>query len=76
MTVKELQSKLKAYGVRNDAYCLEDDENEAYCLRQSPWGWYVYYSERGMENRRKDFSSESEACEYLLAWILKDPTTH
>lgn len=53
MTVNELQSRLNNLGVQNDAYCLEDDGDEAYCLRRSPNGWYVYYSERGIESDRK-----------------------
>ncbi len=75
MTVNEMKLKLKTLGVRNDAYCLEGDIDEAYCLQRSSAGWYVYYSERGIESGRKDFHSESEACEYFLALIIDDSST-
>jgi hypothetical protein len=68
MTVRDLQSKLSGLGVRSDSYCLLDDSNEAYCLQQARAGWYVYYSERGLQSGRKDFDSESEAVS--IFWIF------
>jgi hypothetical protein len=76
MTVIELQTELEALGVRRDSYCLDGDADEAYCLRKSSSGWYVYYSERGMESGRKDFSNESSACEYLRSLLVSDSSTH
>ena len=73
MTVRDLQSKLMDLGVRSDSYCLLDDSNEAYCLQRSRTGWYVYYAERGLQNGRTNFDSESEACEYLLDLLRNDP---
>lgn len=40
--------------------------NEAYCIRKTNNEWNVYYSERGQKTGLTKFTSESDACEYLL----------
>jgi len=76
MNPQELQSVLRAEGIRSDAYDLEGGHpNERYVLSVHDVGWSVYYSEKGLETGLKQFSSEEEACEYLLKLLRDDPTT-
>jgi hypothetical protein len=75
MTIDELRTQLKLLGIREDSYCLNGASDEAYCLEQSSGGWVVYYSERGMKSGKRDFRSESEACEYLKAALASDSST-
>jgi len=49
--------------------------NERYVLSQEASGrWDVYYSEARQKTGLRSFDSESEACEFFLGHILKDPT--
>ena len=71
----QLQRELEDSGVRPDAYSIDGPSEEAYCLSRSGQNWVVFYYERGIETGKKTFSSENEACEYLLRIVRKDPTT-
>jgi hypothetical protein len=76
MNRQELQSILRAEGIRSDAYDLEGGHlNECYVLANYDPIWSVYYSERGQEIDLRQFSSEEEACEYQLKLLRDDPTT-
>lgn len=76
MHKSELRTALQAEGIRPDTYDLSGEgKNEAYVLRQEPFGWSVFYSERGMQQDTRTFGSEAEACECLLATLRADPTT-
>jgi len=77
MTKTELQKRLEREGVDPTAYSLDGGTNwyDAYCLDQAGQKWVVYFAERGEQQSPREFSTESAACEYLLEWILKDPTT-
>ena len=77
MTIRELQEILLLEHVREDAYDLNGGHRpEAYTLRQEDDSkWYVYYSEKGRESGRREFPTESQACEYLLARLRSDPNT-
>ena len=67
---------MQAEGIRPDAYDLSGEgKSEAYVLREEPFGWSVFYSERGMQQATRTFDSEAEACECLLAELRADPTT-
>jgi hypothetical protein len=37
--------------------------------------WVVYYTERGQKRQQKDFMSEEDACNYLFAKLMNNPTT-
>lgn len=73
MNRSELGEILRAEGIRSDAYDLNGgrDKTEAYVLREEPFGWTVFYSERGLESGPQTFDSEAEACEYLLARLRR-----
>jgi hypothetical protein len=76
MNRQELQSILRAEEIRSDAYDLDGGyPNECYVLSGADPIWSVYYSERGLETGLKQFSSEEEACEYLLKLLRDDPST-
>jgi len=72
MTLRDLQMLLNCLSVPSDAYSLEQDRDEAYCICRSSDGWHVYYSERGMKSGRKNLNDESTACEYFLTLIVGD----
>jgi hypothetical protein len=73
----ELLQQLKEAKINPNTYSLEGGSpSETYVLSDEGYGkWAVYYSERGERNGEKIFRSESEACEELYRWIMKDPTT-
>jgi hypothetical protein len=50
--------------------------NEAYTLEQTPSGWSVYYSERGLRSGKQSFTTEDQACRHLLDLLLADQSTH
>ena len=75
MNKQELKTELQSLGINDYAYSLDGTRDEAYCLDHSRAGWSVYYSERGLESGRKEFSSESEACEYLKSLLVADGST-
>jgi hypothetical protein len=75
MNKNELSRILRQENIRPDAYCLEGGIcEECYALDESYGIWSVYYSERGVQTGRKDFTSESDACEHLLQLLREDPT--
>ncbi|URD60625.1 hypothetical protein M8312_12685 [Sphingomonas sp. KRR8] len=76
MDGSELRAALQAEGIRPDACDLSGEgKSEAYVLREEPFGWSVFYSERGMEQDTRTFGSETEACDFLLTKLRADPTT-
>ena len=77
MNRQELREALRGERIRDDAYDLDGGHlPEKYTLGEANGKWFVYYSERGLESGRKEFASETEACEYLLNKLKKDPTAH
>ena len=77
MTVQELEQALSNEGFDPEAYSLSGGRNwfDRYCLERRGRTWVVYFAERGQERSRREFQSESEACQHFLDWIRKDPTT-
>lgn len=75
MNKQELKAELQSLGVQDYAYSLDGTRDEAYCLDHSSAGWSVYYSERGLESGKKQFSTESEACDYLKSLLVNDGST-
>lgn len=73
MNRAELATRLRSEQVRPDSYDLTAaGMDEAYVLRPTASGWEVFYAERGHETARETFTSESAACEHLLALIERD----
>jgi len=74
---QEIVDRLKRHGVdSNDVFNVNGDllENDKYHLVSSGRLWEVYYSERGHKWDYCEFSSESNACEYLWNLLEKDKT--
>ena len=76
MNKEKLKLKLVEEGIREEAYCLDGDKLDAYCLNNSYKDWSVYFFERGLRIGKKNFESESEACEYLLSELMEGETCH
>jgi hypothetical protein len=73
MTIEELKARLVEAKIPEDAYCLTGGlPNEACTIEQAGGEWRVYYSERGQRTGLKSFSTEQEAADYFLPWILRD----
>jgi sugar/nucleoside kinase (ribokinase family) len=76
MNKDELLQALRQEGVRDDAFDLDGGHlSETYTLSESSDRWFVYYSERGLESGKKDFDTQSAACEYFFNLLKNDPTT-
>jgi hypothetical protein len=74
MNRRSLRELLEAEGVRDDAYSLDGDRDESMCLEPITGGWAVYYSERGLRSGERRFATEDEACQFLAARLLADPS--
>ena len=73
LTVNSLHDLLDSRGVRADSYSLNGGfPNERYCIDRNGLRWTVYYSERGVETGRREFDTESDACQHLLSLLLPD----
>jgi hypothetical protein len=73
---QQLQETLRQENVRDNAYDLNGGHMpETYTLSERDNKWVVYYSERGLESGKREFPTESEACQHLLSQIRNDPTT-
>lgn len=76
MTREDLRRRLRAEGVREDAYNLDGElVDESYVLEREGARWVVYYSERGLRTGMTSFTNEDEACDYLYERLHGDPTT-
>ena len=76
MTKNELVKILQEEGFNPDAYCLEGGfPDETYCLEETHGVWTYYYCERGLQRGKREFATESEACEYFLEKLRRDPDT-
>jgi len=77
MNRQELREALRGEQIRDDVYDLYGGHlPETLTLSEANGKWFVYYSEQGLESGKKEFVSETEACEYLLNKLKKDPTAH
>jgi len=77
MNRQDLREALHKEGIREDAYDLSGGHSpEVYTLTEACGRWFVYYSEKGLESGKKEFTTETEACEYFLNELRNDPTAH
>lgn len=75
MNREELKKTLEKEHIRPDVYDLNGGHiDETLTLGEANGRWFVYYSERGLESDRREFDTETEACEYLLSKLRSDPT--
>jgi hypothetical protein len=62
--------------IRERAFTLEGGQPaERYVLSRESPGWSIYYSERGLRQDEHLFAEESGALDFLLHWLIEDPTT-
>lgn len=74
MNKQSLKKLLEREGFRPDAYDLEGGLlPERLTLAEESGQWYVYYSEHGLQSSKKHFTTEDEACEYLLTQLRDEP---
>lgn len=74
MKKNELEKKLKKLKIPNDAYKLDGKaygrDDERLCLDYENGEWQVYFIERGNRTTDKRFSTEDEACQYILNELI------
>ncbi len=67
MNKAELRAELKTLGVPTRVYSLSGNQvDERVCLYEYDGEWRVSFFERGQERLLGAFSSESEACKFML----------
>lgn len=75
MKVGDLLNQLVARGGDVRAiYTGTGNPEDRYAIIQEGNKWEVFYSERGDQLELRTFSSEDDACEYLLKLVEKDET--
>jgi hypothetical protein len=74
MNRHSLQELLDAEHVRRDGYSLNGDRDESMCMEPVAGCWAVYYSERGLRSGERRFEIEDDACRFLAARLLADPS--
>lgn len=76
MNRQELREALDRAEIRERAYTLDGEHVEGrLCLGRAVTGWTVSFCERGEQAILASFATESEACEYMLTALLRDPTS-
>lgn len=67
MNKAELRAELQTLGVPTRVYSLSGNRvDERVCLYEHDGEWKVSFFERGQERLLGAFSSESEACKFML----------
>lgn len=61
--------------IRPSAFDLDGAGDECYVLSGNGNHWSVYYSERGLETKKRNFGSESAALKHLLGLLKSDRST-
>ena len=77
MNTLQLKEILEREHFRADSYDLNvgNGTEQLVLSHQQNGKWTVHYSERGLQTGKREFATESEACEYLLRLLREDPTT-
>ena len=77
MRISELQEKLDKEGCAASNYAIESRGSDVFCLMSDGRHWRVFYSERGCDaDPIFTTESESEACEFFLDHMRKQPNWH
>jgi len=83
MTIEELNNELKNLDVSEDRYYLQglfgstnDNDKIALTIRKGNYTieYEVYYKERGEKHSTRTFTTETEACKYILNKIQEELT--
>ena len=77
MRLSDLKRMLDEEGCAPLNYAIESRGSDAYCLVHDGRQWRVFYSERGSDDDPIfTTASESEACEFFLDHMRKQPNWH
>ncbi len=66
MNIVQLKQELENLGVPRRVYSLNGWKDERLCLELRDNKWSIFFVERGEERDLKQFSSEAQACDYML----------
>lgn len=74
MNVRQLKKELNLLKIPKRMYSVEDDlKGDAYILRKNYYKWECFYfDEKGIEQERREFQNEDEACVFFLDQIKKE----
>jgi hypothetical protein len=75
MTPSGLRREFERLGIRRNAYGIQVERDEAYCLLREGDEWLVFYAERGHRNDVRRFSAKEAACAELHRRVTSDPTS-
>jgi len=73
MNINELKQALNDNNISPEVYYIDMQcpiLDQGYCLNYENNQWVVYFQERGRKRYKKKTTNESEACEFMLKWIL------
>ena len=73
MNVQELKDILRAEGIEERYFSAAGQANDESFVIEMREGndWHVYYSEHGQRTDERYFSTESEACTYILSRLRR-----
>jgi hypothetical protein len=72
----DLTTALRLAGVREDAYAVEEERDERYCIVSSGSECVIFYSERGSRRDPRFFGQEADASASFYAWVTNDPSVY
>lgn len=73
MNIKELERELNQLNVPSSWYSFNKlFREDRTCLIEEGGCWEIYFFERGQKKDIKQFSSEAEACSFLLRQMKSD----
>lgn len=72
MKISELAQVLNDECFPEYSYCLHGGlPNDMFCIEYNEGSWDVYYSERGNKTDLKKYGIEDDACQDLLARLIR-----
>ncbi len=75
MTRQQFFEAIQKAGIRSSAFDLDGQGDECYVLSGNESHWSVYYSERGLETKKRNFGSEVAALNHLFGMLKNDRST-
>ena len=75
MTREEFFEAIRKANIRSSAFDLDGQGDECYVLSGTDNHWSVYYSERGLETKKRHFESEAAALKHLFSLLKNDRST-
>ena len=70
VTIDKLRRRLEAAGVDPNIYSLGSPADDRYCIERLDGGrWMTYLGDRGQKAELQTWSTEGEACYFILGMI-------